>query len=59
MAVGPAVQPSARWTWSSVQVAGLALAPLLFDAEYLTVEHAEIYVVQSRHWVVAWLWFLS
>lgn len=30
-----------------------------FEVEYLTVEHAKIYDGQSRHWVVAWLWFLS
>ncbi|KPI31720.1 hypothetical protein OV320_0128 [Actinobacteria bacterium OV320] len=29
------------------------------EADYLTVERAEIYVGQSRHWVVVWLWFLS
>ncbi|MFG3370979.1 hypothetical protein ACGF0K_39380 [Streptomyces sp. NPDC048156] len=36
------------WGWSSP-----------FDPDYLTVEHAEICVGWSRHWVVVWLWFLS
>ncbi|WP_406111795.1 hypothetical protein [Streptomyces sp. NBC_01003] len=43
----------------SEQVIGIALALPLFEVEYLAVDHAEIYVGQSRHWVVAWLWFLS
>ncbi|MGW7434505.1 hypothetical protein [Streptomyces sp. NPDC054849] len=38
-----------------------AAAPLrvAFEVDYLTVEHAEIYFGRSRHWAVAWLWFLS
>lgn len=27
--------------------------------DYLTVEHAEIYVAWSRHWAAAWVCFLS
>lgn len=33
--------------------------PPLFEADYLPAGYAEIYVGQSRHWVVSWLWFLS
>ncbi len=33
--------------------------PSLFEVDYLTVEHAKIYVGWSRHWSVVWLWFLS
>jgi hypothetical protein len=40
-------------------VTALLLLPSLFDVDYLTAEHAEIYVGRSRHWAVAWLWFLS
>lgn len=38
-----------------------ALAPVhsLLEVDYLTVEHEKIYVGWSRHWVLAWLWFLS
>ncbi|BBC32235.1 hypothetical protein SGFS_035290 [Streptomyces graminofaciens] len=28
-------------------------------AVYLIRERAKIYARRSRHWVVAWLWFLS
>jgi hypothetical protein len=34
-------------------------AAVSFELDYLLTGHAEIYVGQSRHWVVAWLWFLS
>jgi hypothetical protein len=40
-------------------VTALLLPPSLFEVDYLTVERAKIYVGWSRHWVVAWLWFLS
>jgi hypothetical protein len=40
-------------------VTALLLLPSLFDVDYLTAERAEIYVGRSRHWAVAWLWFLS
>ena len=33
--------------------------PSLFESDYLVVEHAKIYVRGSRHWLIAWLWFLS
>jgi hypothetical protein len=36
-----------------------ACPPSPFEVDYLSVEHAEIYVGRSRHWVVVWLWFLS
>lgn len=31
----------------------------LFEGDYLPTGHAKIYVGRSRHWMVAWLWFLS
>lgn len=31
----------------------------LFEGDYLVGEHVEIYVGRSRHWVLAWLWFLT
>ena len=40
-------------------VTALRLPSSLFEVDYLTVEHSEIYVGRSRHWVVVWLWFLS
>ncbi|SFF71108.1 hypothetical protein SAMN02787118_11110 [Streptomyces mirabilis] len=51
----PRPRPAAR----NRAVTALPLPASLFEVDYLTVEHAEIYVGQSRHWVVAWLWFLS
>ncbi|WP_339135166.1 NucA/NucB deoxyribonuclease domain-containing protein [Streptomyces sp. f51] len=33
--------------------------PPLFGVDYLILDHAEIYVGWSRHWEIAWLWFLS
>ncbi len=44
---------------SSRAVAALLLSPPLYEVDYFAVEHTKIYVGQSRHWVVAWLWFLS
>jgi hypothetical protein len=38
---------------------GCALLASLFECDYFTAEHAEIYVGQGRHWMVVWLWFLS
>ncbi|THA69962.1 hypothetical protein E6P78_10985 [Streptomyces sp. A0958] len=32
---------------------------VLFEFDYLIVERAKICGGWSRHWVVAWLWFLS
>lgn len=29
------------------------------EADYLLTGHTEIYVGRSRHWALAWLWFLS
>jgi hypothetical protein len=51
----PRPRPAAR----NRAVTALPLPASLFEVDYLTVEHVEIYVGQSRHWVVAWLWFLS
>ena len=34
-------------------------APSPLEVDYLTVEHTKIYDGRSRHWAVAWLWFLS
>jgi len=39
--------------WSASPVSSL------FEFDYLIVEHAKICDGWSRHWVVAWLWFLS
>jgi hypothetical protein len=41
------------------QLTALRLPSSLFEVDCLTVERAEIYVGRSRHWAVAWLWFLS
>ncbi len=39
--------------------AGCASAPSPFEADYLSVEHAKIYVGRSRHLAGVWLRFLS
>ncbi len=52
---GPAPAPS-----SPVRAA--PAAPGLTGAgeiDYLNGAHTKIYVGRSRHWAVAWLWFLS
>jgi hypothetical protein len=46
------------WPVNPVSAAS-QLPPSLFEADYLTVEHAEIYVGWSRHWAAVWLGFLS
>lgn len=33
-------------------------APSVTEDDYLADRHTKIYVGQSRHWVLAWLWFL-
>ncbi|GGR17997.1 hypothetical protein FHS38_001916 [Streptomyces netropsis] len=33
-------------------------APSVIEGDYLSGQHTKIYVGQSRHWVLVWLWFL-
>ncbi|MFE7841511.1 hypothetical protein ACFU53_37300 [Streptomyces sp. NPDC057474] len=51
-APGPGLRPAGPAVTAS-------RSPSPFEADYLTIEHAEIYTDGSRHWAAAWLWFLS
>ncbi|MFJ2008560.1 hypothetical protein [Streptomyces chartreusis] len=54
-----AEQVATQVPFDEARVTVLTARSSLFEVDYLGVEHAKIYVGQSRHWVGVWLWFLS